>query len=60
MIVKILTNGWFVFLAVTCAAASLFILYRSGRTTEALIGSGVLVVAIILIIIGGKKNSPRQ
>jgi hypothetical protein len=60
MIVRILTSGWFAFLAVIVAAVSLFLLYSSGRPTEALIGSAVLLLATILILFGGKKSPPPE
>jgi hypothetical protein len=60
MIVRILTSGWFAFLAVIAAGVSLFMLHSSGQTTEALIGSAVLLVATLLILIGGKKRPPPE
>jgi hypothetical protein len=58
MIVRFLTSGWFAFLAVIGASASLYMLYSSGRAMEATIGAGVLLFATILILIGGKKRPP--
>jgi hypothetical protein len=60
MIVRILTSGWFAFLAVIVAGVSLFLLYSSGKTTETLIGSAVLLLATILILFGGKKSPPPE
>jgi hypothetical protein len=60
MFMRIITSGWFAFLAVAAAALSLYALHSSGLTTEAVIGSAVLVVAIILIFSGGKGAPPED
>lgn len=60
MFMRIITSGWFAFLAVVSAVLSLYALHGSGRTTEALVGSAVLLVAIILIFAGGKRTPPED
>lgn len=60
MFMRIFTSGWFAFVAVIAAVFSLYALHSSGQTTEALIGSAVLLVATILILAGSKKSTPQD
>jgi hypothetical protein len=56
MISRILTSNWFAVLVLVAAAASLVLLYDSGKTTEAVLGAAVLFLALVLILMGSKKS----
>jgi hypothetical protein len=56
MIAKILTSNWFAAFVLVVAAASLVLLYVSGKTTEAVLGAAVLFLALVLILMGSKKS----
>lgn len=61
MLSKILTSSWFAFLVLVVAAIGLVLLYNKGRTSEAMLGAGLLAVAALLIILGrDKKDSGRD
>jgi predicted tellurium resistance membrane protein TerC len=55
MIVRILTSNWFALIVLAVAAFSLVLLHREGRTVEALVGTGLLVVAALLIYWGRNR-----
>ena len=57
MIARFLTSNWFAALILVVAAGSLVVLYASGRTTEAVLGAGLLLLALVLILMGAKKGS---
>jgi len=54
MIGKIFTSNWFALIVLALAAISLVLLYFADRTTEALFGAGLLILAAILIYWGEK------
>lgn len=56
MLGKILSSSWFALLVLIIAAVGLFLLYSKGRTTEAMVGAGLLALAAILIILGREKK----
>lgn len=56
MISKILTSNWFSALVLVVAAASLVLVYVSGKTTEAVLGAAVLFLALVLILMGSKRS----
>ncbi|MGB6065743.1 MAG: hypothetical protein WBG50_13140 [Desulfomonilaceae bacterium] len=56
MIARFLTSNWFAALILIIAAGSLIMLYTSGRTTEAVLGAGLLFLALVLILMGVKKG----
>jgi hypothetical protein len=56
MIGRILTSNWFAALALLIAAASLVLLYESGKTSEAILGAAILFLALVLIIMGSRKG----
>jgi hypothetical protein len=63
MLMRILTNSWFALLAVLIAASSVGLLYYRGKEFEALVGGGVLLLAIIFIVIGirqQKKGTAKE
>ncbi len=62
MLLRIFTSGWFAALMVAAAAGALGVLYLDGKTNEALVGCGLLTVAVILILLGGSssKNSDHD
>jgi lipopolysaccharide export LptBFGC system permease protein LptF len=58
---KILSSTWFAVLVLIVAAVGLFLLYSKGRTSEAMVGGGLLALAAILIILGrDKKEKDRD
>ncbi len=63
MIGRILYSNWFASLVLALATISLILLYLQGRTSAALAGAGLLVLAIILIAWGNrqkKSEAPRR
>jgi hypothetical protein len=52
MIGRILTSNWFALTVLAVAALSLILLHREGRTTEALVGAGLLALAALLVYRG--------
>jgi hypothetical protein len=56
MLLRIFTSGWFAALMVIAAAGALAFLYMDGKTTEALVGCGLLILAVILILLGGSST----
>jgi asparagine N-glycosylation enzyme membrane subunit Stt3 len=56
MLGKMLNSNWFAFLMLAVAAFSLVLLHYNGKTREALIGAGVLVVAAMLIFYGSRSS----
>jgi hypothetical protein len=52
MIGRILKSNWFALIVLAVAALSLAFLYREGRTVEALVGTGFLVLAAVLVYWG--------
>lgn len=56
MIGKILTSNWFALIVLAVAAFSLILLHREGRTTEALVGAVLLVLAALLIYRGSQSE----
>jgi ABC-type Mn2+/Zn2+ transport system permease subunit len=56
MIARFLTSNWFAALVLLVAAASLVLLYESGKTTEAILGAAILFLALVLILIGSRKG----
>jgi hypothetical protein len=56
MIGKIFTSNWFALIVLALAAISLVLLYSTGRTTEALFGAALLVLAALLIYWGEKSE----
>ncbi len=56
MFTRIFTSNWFAALVVVVAAASLVLLYDSGKTTEAVLGAAVLFLAFVLILMGSKRS----
>ena len=57
MFTRFLTSNWFAALILIIAACSLVVLYMSGKTTEAVLGAGLLFLALVLILMGAKKGS---
>jgi predicted tellurium resistance membrane protein TerC len=56
MIVRILTSNWFAVIVLAVAAFSLVLLHREGKTVEALVGAGLLVLAALLVYWGMNRN----
>ena len=56
MIARFLTSNWFAALVLLVAAASLVLLYESGKTTEAILGAAILFLALVLILMGSRKG----
>ncbi len=56
MLIRILTNGWFAALVLVIAGISLYLLHLNGKTMEAIAGGILLVLAVILIMRGGKRK----
>jgi membrane-bound ClpP family serine protease len=56
MIARFLTSNWFAALVLLVAAASLVLLYESGKTTEAILGAAILFLALVLILLGSRKG----
>lgn len=56
MIARILTSNWFAALVLLVAAASLLLLYESGKTAEAILGAAILFLALVLILMGSRKG----
>lgn len=56
MLGKILTSNWVAVPVVMVAAASVGLLYVKGRLLEAAVGAGLLVLAVLLIIVGGRRS----
>lgn len=56
MLIRILTNGWFATLVLVIAGFGLYMLHSTGRTMEAIGGGVLLVLALILIMRGGRKK----
>jgi membrane-bound ClpP family serine protease len=56
MIARFLTSNWFAALVLLVAAASLVLLYESGKTTEAILGAAILFLAFVLILMGSRKG----
>ena len=54
---RILASTWFALLVLTVATGSVVLLYLKGRTLEAMVGAGLLIIAACLILYGsGKKD----
>ncbi len=53
---KIIYSNWFACLVLALAAFSVGLLYFKGRTTEAIVGAAVLVVAAVLIFFGSRSE----
>ncbi len=49
---SLLLSGWFAGIIVVAASYLLYLLYSSGQKQEALIGLGLLAIAILLILLG--------
>lgn len=60
MIARILTSNWFAALVLMVAAASLLLLYESGKTTEAILGAAILFLALVLILMGSRKGDREK
>lgn len=56
MIYRIITSNVFAVGTLIVAAASLGLLYWTGKTSEAMIGAGVLFLAGLLIFIGMRSK----
>jgi hypothetical protein len=56
MLIRILTNGWFAALVLAIAGTGLYLLHSNGKTMEAIAGGILLVLAVILIMRGGKRK----
>jgi hypothetical protein len=56
MLGRIFTSNWVAIPLLIVAAISLVVLYLRGRTTEAMIGAGVLAVAAYLIVRGCRSR----
>jgi hypothetical protein len=56
MIARFLTSNWFAAVVLLVAAASLVLLYESGKTTEAVLGAAILFLALVLILMGSRKG----
>ena len=56
MLGRIFTSNWVAIPLLIVAGISLALLFLRGRTTEALIGAGVLAVAAYLIMRGGRSR----
>jgi hypothetical protein len=54
IITRILTNNWFAALVLIAAGAGLYVLHSRGMILEAAIGGILLLIALILILKGGK------
>ena len=60
-IIRILTNNWFAALVLVTAGGGLYMLHSRGLILEAAIGGALLVIALILILKGGKgKNDDSR
>ena len=53
---RIFTSNWFAALILAVAAVSLVLLYSTGRTTEAILGAALLLLALVLILVGSRKS----
>jgi hypothetical protein len=53
---RIIYSNWFAWLVLALAGFSVGLLYFKGRTTEALAGAAVLVVAAVLIFFGSRSE----
>jgi hypothetical protein len=56
MIARFLTSNWFAALVLLVAAASLVLLYESGKTSEAVLGAAILFLALVLILMGSRRG----
>jgi hypothetical protein len=56
MLGRIISSNWVAIPVVVIAGAGVMLLYLRGKTLEAGIGAGLLVVALILIARGGGKG----
>jgi hypothetical protein len=56
MLGRIFTSNWVAIPLLIVAGVSLVLLYLRGRTTEAMIGAGMLAVAAYLIVRGGRSR----
>jgi hypothetical protein len=60
MLGRLLSSNWVAVPAIIVAAASVGLLYSKGRILEAAVAAGALVLAVILIILGGRRRSDED
>jgi lipopolysaccharide export LptBFGC system permease protein LptF len=53
---KIIYSNWFAWPIIALAGFSVGLLHLKGRTTEALVGGAVLVIAAVLIFFGKRSE----
>lgn len=53
---RIIYSNWFAWLVLALAGFSVGLLYFKGRTTEAVVGAAVLLVAAVLIFFGSRSE----